>query len=113
MDHLEGEAEFERCEHCDNCRRIAAHEAVVEELLRKAPVSQEAPDAEEPHAATFTRGDLVEVKRYGRGVVEEASATQVTVLFADRSRRSFLPEYVKRARAARPRKDTGTIGVPA
>ncbi|MCD6078860.1 MAG: hypothetical protein K0R89_2804, partial [Ramlibacter sp.] len=39
--------------------------------------------------------------RYGRGVVEEASATQVTVAFADRSRRTFLPEYVRRARAPR------------
>ena len=48
----------------------------------------------------FARGDVVEVRRYGRGVVEEASATQVTVAFADRSRRSFLPEYVKRAGAS-------------
>ncbi|HVE53052.1 MAG TPA: ATP-dependent DNA helicase RecQ, partial [Ramlibacter sp.] len=35
LDHLEGDVPFERCERCDNCRRIAAHEAVVEELLRK------------------------------------------------------------------------------
>jgi hypothetical protein len=34
-------------------------------------------------------------------VVEEASATQVTVAFADRSRRSFLPEFVRRAKAQR------------
>jgi ATP-dependent DNA helicase RecQ len=96
LDHLEGGAPFERCRHCDNCRRIAAHEAVVEDLLRRAPDPQE--EAEEPAGAVFTRGDLVEVRRYGRGVVEEASATQVTVAFADRSRRSFLPEFVKRAR---------------
>jgi ATP-dependent DNA helicase RecQ len=98
LDHLEDSAPFERCEHCDNCRRIAAHEAVVEDLLRRAPAPQE--EAEEPAAAVFTRGDLVEVRRYGRGVVEEATATQVTVAFADRSRRSFLPEFVKRARRA-------------
>lgn len=99
LDHMEGDPPFERCEHCDNCRRIKAHEAVVEELLRKAP-GQEAPEEEETSGATvFARGDVVEVRRYGRGVVEEASATQVTVAFADRSRRTFLPEYVRRARA--------------
>jgi ATP-dependent DNA helicase RecQ len=113
MEHLEGESAFERCEHCDNCRRIKAHEAVVEELLRKAPEQEQAAEADVSHAPTFTRGDVVEVRRYGRGVVEEASATQVTVVFADRSRRSFLPEYVKKARAATPRKAPGTIGVSA
>ena len=106
MEHLEGgDVPFERCEHCDNCRRIKAHEAVVEELLRQAPAEEEAEAAEETGAPVFARGDLVEVKRYGRGVVEEASATQVTVVFSDRSRRSFLPEYVKRARPVKNRKD--------
>jgi ATP-dependent DNA helicase RecQ len=99
LEHLEGESPFERCDHCDNCRRIQAHEAVVAELLRQAPDKVDPPD--EDAAPGFARGDLVEVRRYGRGVVEEASATQVTVVFADRSRRSFLPEYVRRARAAR------------
>lgn len=99
LDHLEGESPFERCEHCDNCRRIAAHEAVVEDLLRRGQESaREEPEEEESNAPAFARGDVVEVRRYGRGVVEQASATQVTVAFADRSRRSFLPEYVKRAR---------------
>jgi ATP-dependent DNA helicase RecQ len=99
LEHLEGEASAERCNHCDNCRRIAAHEAVVEELLRKEPSGEDSNDKIEVPA--FARGDLVEVKRYGRGVVEEATATQVTVAFADRSRRSFLPEYVKKARKAK------------
>jgi ATP-dependent DNA helicase RecQ len=102
LDHLEDGAPFERCGHCDNCRRIAAHEAVVDELLRQAPAADA--DVQEPAedgAPAFARGDLVEVRRYGRGVVEEASATQVTVAFADRSRRSFLPEYVRRATARR------------
>ena len=98
LEHLEGESPLERCEHCDNCRRIRAHEAVVEELLRQAP-AEAAPS--ESGSPVFSRGDLVEVRRYGRGVVEEASATQVTVAFADRSRRTFLPEYVRRAKAPR------------
>ena len=104
LEHLEGESPFERCGHCDNCRRIAAHEAVVEDLLQRNGTGEE--DAQEAQnagtaASVFSRGDLVEVRRYGKGMVEEASATQVTVAFADRSRRSFLPEYVQRAKAAR------------
>ena len=93
---MEGEAAEERCGHCDNCRRIAAHEAVVEGLLRNAP--DQAPVGEQAQQApAFARGDLVEVRRYGRGVVEAAGATQITVAFADGERRSFLPEYVRRA----------------
>ncbi|MBC5784016.1 ATP-dependent DNA helicase RecQ [Ramlibacter sp. USB13] len=111
LEHLEGEAPFERCEHCDNCRRIAAHEAVVEDLLRRKESEPEEEAHEESDSPVFTRGDLVEVRRYGRGVVEEATATQVTVAFADRSRRSFLPEYVKRARAAKAK--AAASGAPA
>jgi ATP-dependent DNA helicase RecQ len=101
LEHLEGEPAVQRCERCDNCRRIKAHEAVVEELLRQAPADDKRAETDEGTSPAFSRGDLVEVRRYGRGVVEEASATQVTVAFADRSRRTFLPEYVRRARAPR------------
>lgn len=108
LDHLEDGSPFERCEHCDNCRRIKAHEAVVEELLRNAPEPAEVEeDAAEDIVVAFARGDVVEVKRYGRGVVEEATSQQVTVAFADRTRRTFLPEFVKRA--ARARKGASTI----
>ncbi len=109
LEHLEGSAPFERCGHCDNCRRIAAHEAVVEELLRNAPEQEEdeAAPAEAAGPPAFARGDLVEVRRYGRGVVAEASGTQVTVVFADRSQRTFLPEYVRRARKAGRRRAAG------
>jgi len=109
LEHLEDGAPFERCEHCDNCRRIAAHEAVVEELLRNAPEEEEESSAPEPAGPpVFARGDLVEVRRYGRGVVEEASGTQVTVVFADRSKRSFLPEYVRKARSQKASKQPPT-----
>ncbi|WP_255440578.1 RecQ family ATP-dependent DNA helicase [Caenimonas sedimenti] len=108
LDHLEGEAPFERCSHCDNCRRIAAHEAVVEELLRNAPAAEEE-QQEAGEAPALARGDLVEVRRYGRGVVEEATALQVTVVFSDRARRSFLPEYVRKANAG-PRSSASRKG---
>ena len=76
--------------------------AIIEVSGRQAPAADaDVQEAAEDGAPAFARGDLVEVRRYGRGVVEEASATQVTVAFADRSRRSFLPEYVRRATARR------------
>jgi ATP-dependent DNA helicase RecQ len=100
LEHLDGAAPFERCDHCDNCRRIAAHEKVVEHLARE---TADAPDEERDsaEASVLKRGDIVAVKRYGRGVVEEASAMQVTVAFADGTRRAFLPAYVQRYRPAR------------
>jgi ATP-dependent DNA helicase RecQ len=102
LEHLEGSSPFERCEHCDNCRRIAAHEAVVEELLRQGHDAGAQQAREADGTPSFARGDVVEVRRYGRGVVQDASPTEVTVAFADRSRRSFLPEFVRRARVRRP-----------
>jgi ATP-dependent DNA helicase RecQ len=97
LEHLEGSAPFERCQHCDNCRRIAAHEAVLHHLA-----SQPEPGAtdEGVEAPGFARGDIVKVKRYGRGIVEEASTLQVTVAFPDGSRRCFQPDYVAHKRRA-------------
>ncbi|HKB55627.1 MAG TPA: helicase-related protein, partial [Ramlibacter sp.] len=98
LDHLEGGSPFERCGHCDNCRRIAAHEAVLEQLAAQPRESDGQHESDEPH---FARGDIVKVKRYGRGIVEAASALQVTVAFADGSRRCFRPDYVAHECATR------------
>jgi ATP-dependent DNA helicase RecQ len=93
LDQLEDGAPFERCGHCDNCRRIAAHEAVLDQLASQPRPAQ----AEASGAPVFARGDVVKVKRYGRGLVEEANALQVTVAFSDGSRRCFQPDYVTAA----------------
>ncbi len=87
--------------YCDNCRRIAAHQRVLEHLATQpaAQPHQHGEAANEPH---FSRGDIVKVKRYGRGIVEEASTLQVTVAFADGTRRCFQPEFVAPDRRARP-----------
>lgn len=95
LDHLEGEASFERCGHCDNCLRIARQEAV----LATARAAEDSPHEPGRAAhAVFASGDIVLVKRYGRGEVRQASATEVTVAFADNTLRAFQPEYVKKAR---------------
>jgi ATP-dependent DNA helicase RecQ len=112
LDHLEGGAPFERCGHCDNCRRIAVHEKVLDQLS-KQPQDETAAASEAPG---FLRGDIVKVKRYGRGLVEEASALQVTVAFSDGSRRCFQPDFVAPYRArpqAAARGSTGALPISA
>jgi ATP-dependent DNA helicase RecQ len=97
MEHLEGEASFERCRHCDNCVRIARQEAVLaKQESAGATVQAAAPAPADAATLTFAPGDIVRVKRYGRGEVRGASRHEVTVAFADGSERSFQPEYVER-----------------
>jgi len=126
LDHLEGESPFEHCDICDNCVRIKAHEKVLDELARQAAPeatvvtvssasnAQASVNASVTPAGSgelagrakvsvFDRGDIVQVKRYGRGIVDEANALQVTVAFADGTRRCFQPDYVSRP-AARSRR---------
>jgi ATP-dependent DNA helicase RecQ len=49
----------------------------------------------------FEVGDVVMVKRYGRGQVRKATALDVTVAFADGSLRTFQPEFVRKSRPVR------------
>jgi ATP-dependent DNA helicase RecQ len=98
LEHMAGEAPFERCGHCDNCRRIAAHEGVLDEVARQPSGGEPATRDDAP---AFNRGDVVKVKRYGRGLVEEANALQVTVAFSDGIRRCFQPDYVAPYRMTR------------
>ena len=100
LQHLEGEAPVSRCGHCDNCRRIAAHEKVLDHLERTAAANDEREPSAPTQGRPLMRGDIVKVKRHGRGIVEQASAQQVTVKFADGARRTFLPEFVQRTRSA-------------
>jgi ATP-dependent DNA helicase RecQ len=102
LQHLEGEATFERCRHCDNCLRIARQE----EALARAEQSQAAANDDSAHdpapaRAGFEAGDVVMVKRYGRGQVQRATALDVTVAFADGSLRTFQPEFVRKSGPAR------------
>ncbi|RYY67400.1 MAG: ATP-dependent DNA helicase RecQ [Comamonadaceae bacterium] len=105
LEHLEGEATLERCKHCDNCLRIARQE----EALARAEQAQSANDdlvrEPVPARAGFEPGDVVMVKRYGRGQVKRATALDVTVAFADGTQRTFQPGFVRKSRPARPAKE--------
>jgi len=119
LEAFEETPSFQRCGTCDNCRRMLAFEsnALMEETAAPpssaAPVTPAVPaaagsDAVPPLAASsaarFQAGDAVRVRRYGEGVVTEATAEAVTVEFGGRNRRSFHPDFVRpgRATAAAP-----------
>jgi ATP-dependent DNA helicase RecQ len=108
LEHLEGDASFERCRHCDNCLRIARQEAALARAEAAQSGSGEAPREDHPARAPFAPGEVVTVKRYGRGQVRQASATEVAVAFADGTLRSFQPEFVKRSRAPRQSAEAAT-----
>jgi ATP-dependent DNA helicase RecQ len=101
LEHLEGEAPFERCKHCDNCLRIARQEEALARAEEAQVNDEAANDEHAPARAAFAAGDIVLVKRYGRGEVREATALEVTVSFADGSRRTFHPEFVRKARGTK------------
>ncbi len=87
--YLEEEAPATRCGSCDNCRRIARHEAAM-----AAPIVLDAAPQRMPEPA-FAPQETVKVKRYGRGLVVSADATSITIEFTDGSRRCFQPDYVQ------------------
>lgn len=110
LEHFEEEPPFDRCGHCDNCVRHAAHlaetraaaQAHARQARLHAPGAQGSaqatagPPLHSPHAA-FAPGDAVRVPRYGEGAVTQADAESVTVEFPDGRRRSFVAHYVEPA----------------
>lgn len=91
---LDAAAQLERCGTCDNCKRIAAHEATMSsEIVLPTPSSSGSSEM------TFRVDDPVTVKRYGRGAVVATDPLSVTVVFADGSQRCFDPAYVRALKA--------------
>lgn len=84
-----------RCGRCDNCERIAAHEAALAQPVVRAVEAALRPVG--PAPSVFGAGRPVRVKRYGKGLVVSADATAVTIEFPDGSQRSFDPHYVSLA----------------
>jgi ATP-dependent DNA helicase RecQ len=103
LDHLgEGEG-FLRCANCDNCTRVLA----LQEQLAASPAPVESTEQSQrkeidrSEASMFSPGDLVAVRRYGRGRVAQADAHSVTVDFAGGETRCFQASFVRAAPAAR------------
>lgn len=103
--YLEEEAPQERCGNCDNCRRIAKHEAAMK---ASSAAESEAPKLRHPArlrlpAPAFVVRQPVRVKRYGEGCVVSADALSITIEFADGTRRCFQPEFVQPIGSGRTR----------
>jgi ATP-dependent DNA helicase RecQ len=96
-EHLEGAPCLERCETCDNCVRLARHEAAA----RETPAHEEPPVVE---AAPFEIDQRVRTRRHGEATVTATDATSVTVRFDNGETRSFQPQFLK---CATPRRRTG------
>jgi ATP-dependent DNA helicase RecQ len=115
LQHLQEDEGFDQCGSCDNCRRIAAHQAEVAERVAVETLEALLPGREpgndhsqgEGHARdagpvpmsparVFKPDDLVRVRRYGQGRVVAADSLSVTVEFARGEQRSFQATYVER-----------------
>jgi ATP-dependent DNA helicase RecQ len=83
-----------RCGHCDNCLRPPVQPAAHP---TQAAADRRGASPAACSAAVFEPGQAVKVPRYGDGKVVSATADEVTVAFADKSRRSFVAAYVKPA----------------
>jgi ATP-dependent DNA helicase RecQ len=95
LSHLEDEASVQRCGTCDNCRRIAIHTAQAQVAATVEPVPGEA-----KVAPNFDPESMVRVRRYGVGHVVAQDALAVDIEFADGSKRSFHPDFVRPVRTA-------------
>jgi ATP-dependent DNA helicase RecQ len=89
LEYFEEEAGWDRCGHCDNCTRAPQ--------TLPAPAAGRRRNPRPPQRSRFARGMAVRVPRFGCGEVAAVTGDQVTILFPDSSKRSFLAEYVQPA----------------
>jgi hypothetical protein len=66
LSDLDAAAPARRCGACDNCRRIAAHEAAMAQPI---VVGSEPPTITTRSSPAFVASDTVRVRRFGSGVV--------------------------------------------
>ena len=102
LEHFDEPAAFARCGGCDNCQRLATHEAQAQAPAEPVATTR----ATEPAAprAAFEPGDTVRTQRHGTGRVVALDAVSVTVAFANGEERSFLPAFLQRG----PRRDAAS-----
>ncbi|WP_269758691.1 helicase-related protein [Variovorax sp. E3] len=111
LSDLDAASSMKRCGTCDNCRRIAAHEAEMASPILVTEEQQTA-TATVRGSTQFAASDAVKVGRFGAGVVVASDTSSITVAFPDGSRRSFHPAYVTRRRPS-ARKGTAASRNPA
>ncbi|MES2978392.1 MAG: RecQ family ATP-dependent DNA helicase [Pseudomonadota bacterium] len=93
--HFNEAGDLERCGTCDNCQRIAQHEAAQaqSDKAETSAAGVHTPAVRPPVAVR----DFVRVRRYGKGLVVASDALTVTVEFPDGARRCFQADFVEPA----------------
>ncbi len=111
LEHLEAAAPRERCGSCDNCVRMAGHEAA------HAPTATgegaDGPIVFPKRESAFGVGQRVKTRRHGLAEVVSADTLSVTVRFANGETRSFQPQFltpVKGPRRGPPAESPPAVG---
>ena len=86
-------------ERCDNCLRLARHEAAAEPAQPEPAAARSKGDAR-PATNGFALGELLRTRRHGTGRVVAVDAVGITLEFDNGEQRSFLPEFLRAARRA-------------
>ena len=94
--HFEPSATHERCGTCDNCARLARHEAT------QAPADAGVQPAQ-IEVPAFSLGQPVRTRRHGVGTVKSTDALSVTITFPNGAERSFQPQFVAALKTPRAR----------
>lgn len=109
LQHVDPSRRFERCGQCDNCKRIAEHEAAeaAQAVIGGARAHARRDTAPLPapipsRRPAYAPGDAVLVRRYGEGRVVAADSQSITVAFDRGRKRSFQPDFVQPAGGALP-----------
>ena len=107
LEHLEGAPTIGPCGTCDNCLRLAAHEAQrgaerEETETGKVPAEGGAQgNADAAALPLFAVGDRVRTRRHGEACVTASDTLSVTVQFDNGQSRNFQPQFLRRVRRGR------------
>ncbi|MDP9044459.1 MAG: RecQ family ATP-dependent DNA helicase [Pseudomonadota bacterium] len=110
LETLEGTPPAERCGTCDNCVRLALHEARARQDEPGAALDDPASARAAP--PNFAIGERVRTRRHGTADVVASDSISVTVRFGNGETRSFQPQFLKRIRRATPgaARETAALG---
>ena len=97
LEHLQTAPAMARCQTCDNCLRLAAHEAEQ----RRGIADRQGGDPIITQPVAFAIGTRVRTRRHGLADVVACDALSVTVCFANGQTRSFQPQFLSVAKSAR------------
>jgi len=98
LEYFGERADWQQCGNCDNCLHPPA------ESLAPLPAKDDTAPPPAPRAAPrgdpLVPGHAVRVKKFGEGKVDKVAGDQVTIVFPNRQKKTFLRDFVERVAAA-------------